>query len=184
MIAPGNEYIAVLDTCILAPMPLCDTLLRLAEDPAFYSPKWLDDILRELRSTLQRLGYTSAQADRRVTAMENAFEDANVSGYEILVASMTNDAKDRHVLAAAVRCGANAIVTENVKHFPPESVSPFDIDVATPDDFLVHQFHLNQDLFTQKLVAQAVGRSVSIADLLARLSKWAPKTVALLADLR
>jgi len=40
MIAQRNQYIAVLDTCVLAPMPLCDTLLRLAEDPAFYLPKW------------------------------------------------------------------------------------------------------------------------------------------------
>ncbi|MGE5567438.1 MAG: hypothetical protein ACM3S5_00225 [Rhodospirillales bacterium] len=54
MIAQSNQYIAVLDTCVLAPMPLCDTLLRLAEDPAFYIPKWSADILRELRSTLER----------------------------------------------------------------------------------------------------------------------------------
>ena len=78
MVAQSNQYIAVLDTCVLAPMPLCDTLLRLAEDPAFYIPKWSNDIMRELRSTLQRFGYMPAQADRRITAMESAFEDANV----------------------------------------------------------------------------------------------------------
>ena len=74
MIAQSNQYIAVLDTCVLAPMPLCDTLLRLAEDPAFYIPKWSADIMRELRSTLQRMGYTPAQAERRIVAMESAFE--------------------------------------------------------------------------------------------------------------
>ena len=183
MIAPGNQYIAVLDTCVLAPMPLCDTLPRLAEDPAFYIPKWPDEILRELRSTLQRIGYTLAQADRRITAMETAFEDANVAGYENLAASMTNDPKDRHVLAAAVRCGAHAIVTSNLKHFPPESVKPYDLDALTPDDFLVHQFHLNPDLFTEKVVAQAEARGVILVDLLARLSKWAPRAARLLADL-
>ena len=57
MPAPGNAYIAVLDTCVLAPMPLCDTLLRLAEEPAFYIPKWSDGILRELRSTLQLVAF-------------------------------------------------------------------------------------------------------------------------------
>ena len=116
MIALSNQCIAILDTCVLAPMPLCDTLLRLAEDPAFHIPRWTDDILRELRSTLVGMGYNESQATRRVTAMETAFEDARVTGYECLVASMTNDPKDRHVLAAAVRCGAHAIITDNVRH--------------------------------------------------------------------
>lgn len=154
MIAQSNQYIAVLDTCVLAPMPLCDTLLRLAEDPAFYIPKWSGDILRELRSTLQRMGYTTAQAGRRITAMESAFEDASVAGYEYLAASMRNNPKDRHVLAAAVRCGAHAIITDNVRHFPPSSVKPYDVDVLTPDAFLVHQFHLNSELLIEKLVAR------------------------------
>jgi len=183
MIAQGNQHIAVLDTCVLAPMPLCDTLLRLAEDPAFYIPKWSDDILRELRSTLQRMGYTPTQAGRRITAMENAFEDAKVTGYECLIASMTNDPKDRHVSAAAVHCGARAIVTANVKHFPRESLKPFRIAVLSPDDFLVRQFHLNRELLAEKMVAQAAARGMSLADLLARLSKWAPSAARLVADL-
>jgi hypothetical protein len=161
-------------------MPLCDTLLRLAEDPAFYIPKWSDVILRELQSTLQRMGYTLVQASRRITAMETSFEGAKVTGYECLVASMTNDPKDRHVLAAAVLCGAHAIVTDNVKHFPPESVKPYDLDVQTPDDFLTQQFHLNQDLMRERIAAQAVARGVSLDNLLTRLANWAPTTVRLL----
>lgn len=180
MIAPGNQYIAVLDTCVLAPMPLCDTLLRLAEDPAFYIPKWSDDILRELRSTLLRMGYTPAQADRRITAMENAFEDANVSDYGSLSVSMTNDHKDRHVLAAAVRCGAHAIITDNLRHFPPASVRPYDVDVLTPDAFLVHQFHLNRELLAEKLTAQAAARGVALKSLLDRLQGRAPNCIKLL----
>lgn len=39
MITQTNAFVVVLDTCVLAPMPLCDTLLRLAEDPAFYMPR-------------------------------------------------------------------------------------------------------------------------------------------------
>ena len=31
MIAQTNAFIVVLDACVLAPMPLCDTLLRLAK---------------------------------------------------------------------------------------------------------------------------------------------------------
>lgn len=44
MLAFTNQYLAVLDACVLAPMPVCDTLLRLAEEPAFYKPKWSEDI--------------------------------------------------------------------------------------------------------------------------------------------
>jgi predicted nucleic acid-binding protein len=180
MIAQSNQYIAVLDTCVLAPMPLCDTLLRLAEDPAFYIPKWSADIMRELRSTLQRMGYTPAQAERRIVAMESAFEDASVTGYECLAGAMTNDPKDRHVLAAAVRCGAHAIVTHNVKHFRPESTKPHDLDILTPDDFLMHQFHFNDELLKEKLAAQATARKVSLDALLDRLQRFAPNCVKLL----
>lgn len=174
MLAPSSQYVVVLDTCVLAPMPLCDTLLRLAEDPACYIPKWSDGILRELRSTLQRMGYTPAQASRRITAMETAFEDAKVTSYESLVASMTNDEKDRHVLAAAVRCGAHAIVTENVKHFEPEAVKGYDIDVLTPDEFLMRQFQFNQERFLVRLSDQARARCLSTEDLLERLARHAP----------
>jgi hypothetical protein len=180
MIALSNPYTAVLDTCVLAPMPLCDTLLRLAEDPAFYIPKWTDDILRELRSTLVRMGYNGSQASRRLTAMETAFEDAKVIGYECLVPSMTNDQKDRHVLAATVRCGAHAIITDNVRHFPPASLKPYDITVFTPDDFLIRQFHLNSDLLIEKLAAQAAARGVPLDALLNRIAIGAPKCVELL----
>ena len=115
MITQTNAFVVVLDTCVLAPMPLCDTLLRLAEDPAFYIPRWSAGILDELRRVLCRMQYSGAQAERRITAMQTAFEDACVTGYSDLVASMINEEKDGHVLAAAVRTGAHAILTENVK---------------------------------------------------------------------
>lgn len=180
MIAPSNHYIAVLDTCVLAPMPLCDTLLRMAEDPAFYIPKWSADIMSELRRTLQRMGYTPAQAERRIVAMESSFEDASVTGYECLVGAMTNDPKDRHVLAAAVRCGAHAIITHNGKHFRPAAAEAYDLDILTPDDFLTHQFHFNDELLVEKLVAQAAARKVSLDGLLDRLERSVPNAVKLL----
>jgi hypothetical protein len=172
-----NYYVAVLDTCVLAPMPLCDTLLRLAEEPAFFIPKWSPDILRELRTTLLGMGYTEAQAKRRIIAMETAFEDASVTGYECLVAAMTNESKDRHVLAAAVRCGAHAIVTGNVKHFPTASVMPYDVEVLTSDDFLMRQFDLDAAILTEKLQAQAAILRIPLAQLLAALRKRAPRFV-------
>jgi predicted nucleic acid-binding protein len=136
----------VLDTCVLEPMPLCDTLLRLAEEPAFYTPKWSGDILRELRSTLQRMGYTPAQSSRRITAMTAAFEDAEVEEHKGLIDRMTNHPKDRHVLAAAVRCEAQVIVTFNVKDFGPQSLRRHGLAVLTPDEFLVDQLRSGAEL--------------------------------------
>jgi len=137
-------------------MPIVDTLLRLAEEPAFYTPKWSPGILQEVRKTLQgRFGYSPEQAQRRIGAMEYAFPDAMVTGYEGLIPAMANDPEDRHVLAAAVKCGAHSIVSDNVKHFPTEALSPYNLECLTANDFMTHQYHLNPDAFISVLVEQA-----------------------------
>jgi predicted nucleic acid-binding protein len=55
--------------------------------------------------------------------MTRSFPDALVPGYESLVDGMTNDPKDRHVLAAAVRANAEVIVTFNRRDFPESALS-------------------------------------------------------------
>src|ERR1039458_8213019 len=62
------------------------------------------------------------RAERRIASLDMAFEDARVTGYEALNPAMTNDAQDRRVLAAAVRCRAHALVTQIARHFPESSV--------------------------------------------------------------
>ncbi len=42
------DYRAVLDACVLMPMPVADTLLRMAEDPRLYLPKWSHLIMGEV----------------------------------------------------------------------------------------------------------------------------------------
>ncbi|MES9509713.1 hypothetical protein ABWJ92_25400 [Streptomyces sp. NPDC000609] len=54
---------------------------------------------------------------------------------------MANDPKDRHVLAA-VRGQAHAVVTLNVKDFPPEASDPYEIEVMRPDDVLLDMLDL------------------------------------------
>jgi hypothetical protein len=46
---------------------------------------------------------------------------------------------DRHVLAAAIKAGAQVIVTCNTDHFPGETLSEYDIEAQHPDDFLMYQ---------------------------------------------
>lgn len=151
----ANPFIAVLDTCVLAPMPIVDTLLRLAEEPAFYTPKWSPRILEELRRTLAKFGFSPKQVERRIRTMAEAFPDSLVEGIEGLIPAMLNDPKDRHVLAAAVKCGAHAIVSDNQRHFPAVALSPYRLECMTVDKFLVQQYHLDPDAFIGVLREQA-----------------------------
>jgi hypothetical protein len=50
------------------------------------------------------------------------------------------DANDRHVLAAALACVADAIVTFNTSDFPADLLNPFGVVVVQPDPFVL-QFH-------------------------------------------
>jgi len=96
-----SGYQVVLDACVLVNAALRDTLLRLAEPPHLYLPRWSKDIILETRRTLEtKLGVTPAQAAHLVRELELHFADAWIEGYEPLIAVMTNHPKDRHVLAA------------------------------------------------------------------------------------
>jgi hypothetical protein len=66
--------------------------------------------------------------------------DCLVSGYEPLIEGLKlPDPGDRHVLAAAIKAGAQIIVTRNLKHFPAASLDPWNIEAKSPDDFVADQ---------------------------------------------
>ncbi|WP_206443310.1 hypothetical protein [Candidatus Protofrankia californiensis] len=75
---------ALLDTCVLYPAYLCDTMLRLAEAEA-YRPLWSIDIFIELRRNIVEAGIPSDRVDRRIAHMRHSFPDAMVTGYESLI---------------------------------------------------------------------------------------------------
>lgn len=149
-----SGFPVVLDACVLLPMPICDLLLRIA-DAKEYRPLWsrtiLEEAERNLHTTFNR---TAEQAARRVNNMRHHFPDAQVTGYESLIDMMGNDPKDRHVLAAAVRANADLVVTYNLKDFPEEALSPYDISAVHPDVFLCDQFDLNPQKVKQ--IAQEI----------------------------
>ena len=43
----GTPLLVVLGACVLANFSLCDTLLRLAEPPRLFEPKWSEEIIQE-----------------------------------------------------------------------------------------------------------------------------------------
>ncbi|GAA1447999.1 MULTISPECIES: PIN domain-containing protein [Nocardiopsis] len=145
---------AFVDTCVLYPAYLCDTLLRLAVAGA-YRPLWSADVLEELGRNLVLRGIAPERVDRRIDQMNRAFPDAMVRGYETLVAGMENDPKDRHVLAAAVRANAEAVVTFNLRDFPEPALKPYDLVALHPDEFLLDQLDLHPGLTLDVLEAQA-----------------------------
>ncbi|MDQ2846749.1 MAG: hypothetical protein M3Y77_10465 [Actinomycetota bacterium] len=53
------------------------------------------------------------------------------------------DLDDRHVLAAAVRCGAELLVTENLRDFPSGELEKYGVQAKSADDFLVDQFYID-----------------------------------------
>ncbi|MFB7517572.1 putative toxin-antitoxin system toxin component, PIN family [Streptomyces sp. NPDC056144] len=125
----------VLDTCVLYPNYLRDTLLRLTE-AELYEPLWSADILEELRRNIaERIG--EGKAKRLVESLERTFPDSSVTEYASLIPVMGNEPKDRHVLAAAVRGQAQAVVTVNLRDFPQAAADPYDIEILHPDDFLL-----------------------------------------------
>jgi len=75
----NNEYSAVLDTSVLAPMPLCDTLLRRAEEPALFRALRSEESLEEVNRTLQKFGYTENQAGHRLQTVREAFSGTSVA---------------------------------------------------------------------------------------------------------
>lgn len=156
---------AVLDACVLIPLPIADLLLRLADAKQF-RPLWSEQILDEVERNLVRgLRVDPSKARERVSAMREHFPDATVSEYEALIPAMGNDEKDRHVLAAAVRAGAELIVTDNLKDFPRDSVEPFDLAAVSADEFLLDQLDLNPERVV--LVAEQV-----VADMKCPSTTW------------
>ena len=177
------DYSVLLDACVLIPMPLSDSLLRMAEAPRLYLPKWSDAIMQEVtRNLIGKFKVEPAKAQRREDEIRRHFPEAWVEGFEPLIEAMTNDPKDRHVLAAAVRSHSALIVTYNRRDFPKSSLDQFDIEVQGPSTFLRGLYDLDPGLTVHKLHEQAKAIGITLERLLLRLSKNVPGFVQYFAE--
>ena len=139
--------VAVLDANVLYSASLRHLLISLAVAEAFEA-RWTDMIQDEwTRSLLRDKPHLDARRIARTRQLMDTFvDDAIVTGYEPLIAGLTlPDPNDRHVLAAAIHCGATIIVTKNVKDFPATALAPHGIGAVPPDAFVRSLFDANPD---------------------------------------
>ncbi len=180
-----SSFKVVLDACAIIPAALRDTLLRSAH-AGLYRLQLTDDILEEVRRNLiKQIGLSENKAQRVVDAVRANFPESFDTGHRLLIESMPINDKDRHVLAEAVFSNAQVIVTQNLKDFPPDALALFNVEAQSPDDFLVHLFHLSTENMIKIIVEQARDLNnppKTLSELLNELQRHAPTFVYLIQN--
>lgn len=169
-------FIVIYDANTLYPAPLRDLLIRLARTGVVQA-RWtsliLDEVFRSLAPNRPDLSPERLQRTRRL--MEQAIPDVAVEGFEPLIGSVDlPDPDDRHVLAAAIKAGAQAIITHNLKDFPAEKLSSYNIEAMDPDTFVLDLLDLAPGAVLQALNEQqrSLGRPPqTMNELLETLSR-------------
>jgi hypothetical protein len=150
-------FVVVYDACVLYPAPLRDLLLRIAHTGlvrARFSEQILDECFRAIREN--RPDLDARALDRTRALMVKAIPDCLVVGHEALIDGLSlPDPDDRHVLAAAIRAGAQTIVTSNLDDFPAAALEPYHVEAQHPDDFVLAQIDLAPGALANVVVEQA-----------------------------
>lgn len=139
------SFTALFDACVLYPASLRDFLMHL-NGVGLYRARWTDRIHDEwIGSLLKNEPHQSREKLERTRHLMNiSVMDCLVTGYEHLIPALElPDPDDRHVLAAAIKCHADVIVTVNLKDFPREALKQHDIEPQHPDTFACHHLDLN-----------------------------------------
>lgn len=179
-------FVVVYDACVLYPAAVRDLLIRLAAAGLFQA-RWTDRILEEcFRSIVAARPELAGRLDRTRALMQAAIPAATVTGFEALVPTLTlPDEDDRHVLAAAIRCSAQVIVTSNLRDFPAEALAPWEMEAQHPDTFVHHLLSLDPGAVVRAVLAQVAGLKappVTVPELLSILE--ARGMVLTVAELR
>jgi predicted nucleic acid-binding protein len=140
-----TTYTVFFDACVMYPAPLRSYLMYLA-NTGLFSARWSDQVHDEwMRNLLKNnIDVDIEKLKRTKDLMNKHVPDCLVEGYEPLIAGITlPDADDRHVVAAAIKGQAEAIITFNLKDFPVETLEPLGLVAIHPDEFLCDMFELN-----------------------------------------
>jgi len=156
----SSRFTAVLDANVLFPIVLRDYLIWLSIYD-LYTPKWSGKLLEEFVSIFQKrkMNLSTKQIHRQVQLLNKACPNALVEKYEKLVSSVNlPDENDRHVVAAAIKCNANVIVTYNHKDFPEKYLDSVGLSAVNPDSFIADMIDLSPekccDAFREMVLAK------------------------------
>jgi PIN domain len=150
---------AIIDACVLYSAPVRDLVVRLAQ-AGLLQARWTDEIHDEwIRNVLKNNPHVvRARLDRTRSLMDAAVRDCLVTDYADLIDSLTlPDADDRHVLAAALRAGAQEILTFNLSDFPPDTLAPHGIEARHPDHLFAELLDADADGFCAAVNLQRQG---------------------------
>lgn len=182
-------FTVIYDACVLDPAPLRDLLLRIASTGVVRA-RWTEAILDEcIRSILeQRPDLSAERLARTRQLMTQVLPDCLVTGFQPLVDSLSlPDPDDRHVLAAAIRAGAQTIVTFNLRDFPDDVLASFGIQAKHPDNFVLETIDLASGAVCSAIrdqLAALKNPPRTLRELLDTLaSQGLPQSVARLRDL-
>lgn len=139
----ADRFVVLLDANVPYPFRKRDVLLRFCEAGLFRA-RWTDEIISEwTRSLLKRRPDLKRSIAAQQEKLSAVFPEALVAGYEHLKSGLKlPDNGDLHVLAAAIQCGAQHIITDNVRDFPASALEVHCIEAIEADEFLARTFDL------------------------------------------
>jgi len=121
----ADRFTALLDACVIGGALRRNMLLSLAE-AGLFRPRWSSRILDETQKAIFQITKGETDGARQRAAIEAAFPEALVTGYEIFEEKLAlPDPDDNHLLAAAIATSASVIVTDNLADFPSEALDEY-----------------------------------------------------------
>ena len=128
----------LIDACVLYPTVMREVVLGVAE-AGLFEPRWSNRILEERAPAAGKIGPGGETIARgEIASITARFPRARVQVPQGLEARLwLPDPNDIHVLAAAVGCSADAILTVNAKDFPRDLLAEEGLQRVDPDGFLM-----------------------------------------------
>jgi hypothetical protein len=99
--------------------------------------------------------HAAAPANQGRRAGDCDLQPRRLPGRAAAAVQHRGDADDRHVLAAAIRAGAQAIVIFNLDDFPADRLGSYNIDAKHPGDFVIDTIDLSPGAVAKVIADQA-----------------------------